>query len=349
MSGKLFKDLMDVIDNEYAGVAEDGLDADVTGFIDTGSYALNLQLSGDMFEGGIPANKVTGIAGAEATGKTYFLLGIMKAFQDKDPDAVCVIFDTEQAISKQLLESRKIDTKRVLIVPVGTVQEFRTQASRVVEHQLSIPESHRKPMLTALDSLGNLSTTKEMTDVIEGSEKKDMTRAQLLRGTFRVLTLKLGQAGIPMIVTNHTYDKVGAMFPTKEMAGGGGLKYAASTIIFLAKAKYKDGKDVIGDIIHSKQYKSRITKPFTVIDTRLSYDKGLDRYYGLVDMAIDAGIFKKVSTKVQVSKDKKVFRKALEKNPEKYFTQEILEQINEKAKGTFCYGSDLELVDEEDE
>merc|ERR1712188_107183 len=121
-------------------------------------------------------------------------------------------------------------------------------------------EPKREPMMFVLDSLGMLSTSKEMEDVANDKQVRDMTKSQLIKGAFRVLTLKLGQAKIPMIVTNHTYDVVGAYIPTKEMGGGSGLKYAASTIIYLSKKKEKDGKEVVGNIIKCKTAKARLTK-----------------------------------------------------------------------------------------
>ena len=110
-----------------------------------------------------------------------------------------------------------------------------------------------------LDSLGMLSTTKEVEDASAGKETRDMTRAQIVKSIFRILSLKLGQAQIPLIVTNHTYDVVGSYMPTKEMGGGSGLKYAASTIIYLSKSKEKDGTEVVGNIIKCKTFKSRFT------------------------------------------------------------------------------------------
>ena len=100
-----------------------------------------------------------------------------------------------------------------------------------------------------------------------------------------MLTLKLGRAGVPLVVTNHTYESMG-LFSTKEMGGGSGLKYAASSIVFLSKKKEKDGTDVIGNIVHCRNYKSRLTVENKMVDVRLTYDKGLDKYYGLLDLAI---------------------------------------------------------------
>jgi hypothetical protein len=165
-----------------------------------------------------------------------------------------------------------------------------------------------------------------------------MTRAQVVKGAFRVLTLKLGRAGVPMIVTNHTYDVIGSMFPQKEMGGGSGLKYAASSIVYLSKKKEKEGTEVVGNIIHCKNAKSRLTVENRVVDVRLSYDKGLDRYYGLLDMALAFGIFKKSSTRVELPNGKTEFGKTINNNPEKYFTEDVMNALEEKAQEYFKYG-----------
>ena len=108
-------------------------------------------------------------------------------------------------------------------------------------------------------------------------------------------------------MTNHTYDVIGSMFPQKEMGGGSGLKYAASSIIYLSKRKEKIGTEVVGNIIHSKTYKSRLTKENQQVDVKLTYKEGLDRHYGLLDLAEEAGIFKKVSTRFETPDGTKVF------------------------------------------
>jgi len=251
------KDIIKETGNEYAGLVSDGIDsADVTSFIDTGSYSFNALLSGTIY-GGMPSNKITAIAGEAATGKTFFALGICKAFLDKDPDAGIIYFESESAISKQMIEARGIDSKRMVIVPVATVQEFRNQSIKILDKYIEQTEKTRKPLMFVLDSLGMLSTTKEMEDTAAGKETRDMTRSQIVKSTFRVLTLKLGRANIPMIMTNHTYDVIGSMFPQKEMGGGSGLKYAASSIIYLSKRKDKEGTEVVGNIIHCKNFKSQ--------------------------------------------------------------------------------------------
>ena len=189
-----------------------------------------------------------------------------------------------------------------------------------------------------LDSLGMLSTTKEVEDTADGKETRDMTRAQVLKAAFRVLTLKLGKAKVPMVVTNHTYDVVGSMFPTKEMGGGSGLKYAASSIIYLSKKKEKDGTEVIGNIVHCKNHKSRITVENKMVDVRLTYNKGLDKYYGLLDLALKYDIFKSVSTRIELPDGTKQYAKTINNDPEKFFTEDIMKQLDECADKEFRYG-----------
>ena len=332
------KDVIKQVGNEYASIVDDGVEAgDVDSFIDTGSYILNALLSGSM-HGGLPANKITAIAGESATGKTYFLMGIVKNFLDSDPNAGVIYFESESAITRNMVVSRGIDPKRMVIFPVTTVQEFRTQALKVLDTYLLQHESERKPMFLCLDSLGMLSTTKEVEDTAEGKETRDMTRAQVLKAAFRVLTLKLGRAKVPMVVTNHTYDVVGSMFPTKEMGGGSGLKYAASSIVYLSRKKEKDGTEVIGHIIHCKNHKSRLTVENKIVDVRLTYDKGLDKYYGLLELAEKHGIFSKVSTRYELPDGSKQFGKTIMNDPSTYFTSEVMEQLENAANGEFRYG-----------
>ena len=322
--------------NKYGSIVADGVDAaDVGGYVDTGSYIFNCLVSGSL-HGGLPNNKITAIAGESATGKTFFALGVCKTFLDNDPEANVVYFESESAITKDMIESRDIDSSRMAILPVTTVQEFRYQALQVLEAYEETGEG--KPLLMCLDSLGMLSTTKEIEDTEAGKETKDMTRAQIVKATFRVLTLKLGKLGVPMIMTNHTYDVVGSMFPQKEMGGGSGLKYAASTIVYLSKKKEKEGTEVVGNIVHCKTYKSRLTKENQMVDVRLSYTKGLDRYYGLLELAVEAGVFSSVSTRIELPDGTKTFGKTINNDPEKYFTPEVMEKLDAFAKEKFTYG-----------
>ena len=131
---------------------------------------------------------------------------------------------------------------------------------------------------------------------------------------------------------------MGSMFPQKEMGGGSGLKYAASSIIYLSKKKEKDGTEVIGNIIHCKNHKSRLTKENKMVDVRLTYDKGLDKYYGLLELAEKYEIFKKVSTRFELPDGSKQFGKTILNDPETYFTKDIMHQLELAANTEFTYG-----------
>jgi len=330
------KDLIKDIGDEYATVASNIDESEQ--YIDSGSYIFNALISGSIY-GGISGNKITAIAGESSTGKTFFSLAVVANFLDSNPNAVCLYFDTESAITRSLLESRNIDTERVVVLNVVTIEEFRTKALQCVDKYLKVDESERQPMMFVLDSLGMLSTEKEITDALADKNVRDMTKSQLVKGAFRMLTLKLGQANVPLIVTNHTYDVIGSYVPTKEMGGGSGLKYAASTIIYLSKTKEKDGKAVIGNIIKAKTAKSRISKENQEVTVRLYYDeRGLDKYYGLLELGELGGLWKNVAGRYEID-GKKVYAKAVLADPDKYFTKEVMDKLDEIAKQHYSYGA----------
>ena len=330
------KDIVKEIGGEYTQLAAD-IDESET-YVDTGSYIFNALVSGSIF-GGVSGNKITAIAGESSTGKTFFSLAVVKNFLDSNPDGYCLYFDTEAAINKSLLESRGIDLTRLVVVNVVTIEDFRGKALKAVDLYLKKPEEERKPCMFVLDSLGMLSTEKEITDALNDKQVRDMTKSQLVKGAFRMITLKLGQANIPMIVTNHTYDVIGSYVPTKEMGGGSGLKYAASTIIYLSKKKEKDGTEVVGNIIKAKTAKSRLSKENKAVEVRLFYDeRGLDRYYGLLELGEIGGLWKNVAGRYEID-GKKVYAKAILKEPEVYFTPEVMEKLDEIAQSEFSYGA----------
>jgi RecA/RadA recombinase len=330
------KEIVKEVGGEYTKLASD-IDETET-YVDTGSYIFNALVSGSVF-GGVSGNKITAIAGESSTGKTFFSLAVVKNFLDTHADGYCLYFDTEAAITKSLLESRGIDTSRLVVVNVVTIEEFRGKALKAVDLYMKKPEGERKPCMFVLDSLGMLSTEKEITDALNDKQVRDMTKSQLVKGAFRMLTLKLGQANIPMIVTNHTYDVIGAYVPTKEMGGGSGLKYAASTIIYLSKKKEKDGTEVIGNIIKAKTAKSRLSKENQDVEVRLYYDeRGLDRYYGLLELGEQAGMWKNVAGRYEIN-GKKLYAKEILKNPDQYFTEEVMQQLDAAAKQQFSYGT----------
>jgi RecA/RadA recombinase len=329
------KNIVKEIGGEYTQLAAE-IDETET-FVDTGSYIFNALVSGSIF-GGVSGNKITAIAGETSTGKTFFSLAVVKNFLDNNPTGYCLYFDTEAAITKSLLDSRGVDTSRLVVINVVTVEEFRTKTLKAVDIYLKKKEDERNPCIFVLDSLGMLSTNKEINDALAEKDTRDMTKAQLIKGAFRMLTLKLGQAKIPMLVTNHTYDSM-SLYGTKQMSGGSGLQYAASTIIYLSKSKEKDGTEVIGNIIRAKTHKSRLSKENQDVEIRLYYDeRGLDRYYGLLELGEIGGLWKNVAGRYEMD-GKKIYAKTILANPEEYFTEEVMQQLDEIARKEFSYGN----------
>jgi RecA/RadA recombinase len=329
------RDIVKEIGGEYTQLASE-IDETET-YVDTGSYIFNALVSGSIF-GGVSGNKITAISGASSTGKTFFALAVVKNFLNTHPDGYCLYFDTESAITKSLLESRGIDTNRLVVVNVVTVEEFRTKTLKAVDIYLKKKEEERKPCIFVLDSLGMLSTNKEINDALAEKDTRDMTKAQLIKGAFRMLTLKLGQAKIPMLVTNHVYANVGGYGAPTVQSGGSGLMYSASTIIELSKSKEKDGTEVIGNIIKAKTFKSRLSKENQQVEIRLFYDeRGLDKYYGLLELGELGEMWKNVAGRYEID-GKKLYAKDILKNIEKYFTPEVMEKLDVIAKGQFSYG-----------
>jgi len=327
-------DLVKEIGGEYTQLASE-IDETET-YVDTGSYIFNALVSGSIF-GGVSGNKITAIAGETSTGKTFFSLAVVKNFLDNNPTGYCLYFDTEAAITKSLLEGRGIDTTRLVVVNVVTIEDFRNKTLKAVDLYLKKSKDERRPCMFVLDSLGMLSTNKEITDTLAEKDTRDMTKAQLIKGAFRMLTLKLGQANIPMIVTNHTYESM-SLYGGKQMSGGSGLMYASSTIVYLSKSKEKDGTEVIGNIIKATTKKSRLSKENKQVEIRLFYDeRGLDKYYGLLELGEIGGLWKNVAGRYEIG-GKKIYGKDILKDVDKYFTPEVMQALDETARKEFSYG-----------
>jgi len=325
--------------------------AEFSSYIDTGSYILNGLFSGKLRGGGWPDNKVLALAGESTTGKTFFMFGVAKCFQDKDPTAGFMLFDTEAATTSAMMRDRGMDADRVIIKEPLTVQDFRTDAMRFLDAYLAIPPAKRPPFMMGLDSLGALSTAKEVADIGEGNDVRDMTRQQLLRGAFRTLRLKLSAAHVPMIVTNHTYAGIGP-YAGQEMSGGGGLKFAADAIAFLSKKKYKEGEEVVGNVIHVTMKKSRVSQENRRVDVLLTYRDGLDRYYGLFDLGKKYGVFTKALDEngksltknraplwLVAGTDERYTEREIYKRPVEVFKDAVMDLLEVAADNEFTYGA----------
>jgi len=344
------KNVQKKLGNSNSSIVSDGIVGDFSGFIDSGSFLLNAVVSGSMYKG-FPDNKISMLAGPAGVGKSFILLTMISRFLQKYSKATVVFFESESAQRKDVMESFGIDCTRVLFVPITTVQELRSQALQVLEEYEKIPEKERveAKLFLCLDSLGNLSTAKEMEDASSGKEVQDMTRAKLIKSTFRVVTLKLGVLGVPFICTNHIYMSQGSMYSQAQTGGGTGPVYNSSSIVMLSKRKEKDGTDFIGNVVHCKMEKSRNTKEGSSIDILINFSTGLSQYYGLLDFAVEFGMVKALGTRYEFPSGEKVFKKEIYKNPMKYFVPELLELIDEKLQNKFLYGSVKNNLEDDEE
>lgn len=335
MNNSFLKKASSSMGDKYASIAADGIVGnEATHMIDTGSYALNALVSGSVF-GGLPSNKRLAFAGETSTGKTFFALESVYHFLNDYPDGNVVYFDTEKAVDEEMLENRGIDKERVLVSQPSTIEEFRTYAVKILDDYAAEGDDAPK-LLFVLDSMGMLSSEAEVSNMSEGKNVRDMQKSQLLKAAFRVLTLRLGLLNVPMIVVGHTYAKIGSFIPGQEIGGGSALKYAADYIITLTKAKLKNSTNQTGSIISATAWKSRKVREGTKVKTHLLFEKGLDRYSGLLEMAEAAELMvKSGKSYVLATTAEKVGSTAIKNNPEKYFTQDMLERLDVWIKENF--------------
>jgi RecA/RadA recombinase len=347
---KLLASLREVSGNEFASLSSEGTLGDSGNFISTGSYLLDMQISGDMFKGLAGASILT-LGGESSTGKTFFSISLINSFLKDHENGIVLIFDSENAINKERLETRGCDLERINYYPVTSLFQFHTEANKILDELNSNYNRGDVEVLIVVDSLGNLPSSKEIADTKKGEQKVDLTRTKEVRSIFRQLTVKLAKLSMRMIVTNHTYANIMSV-GQQVMAGGGGIKYASDTILTLTKSKDK-GSDgtVLGNVITTTAVKARDSKENTKAKHLLSYTHGLHKYYGLIDYAVmdNNGIpWSKKGTKIQIGTDKDsqtYFAKHIYKNASKFFTEDILQKLNTFMKQFYTYGT---IEDEEE-
>jgi len=338
--------------NPYASIARDGLICgDITGYVGTGVFVLNALISGKL-DGGFPKGRVTALAGEKGTGKTFILLKALKEYLDADIENEVIFFESEGAITKDLLEERGLDTERVAIFPVATVEELRNQALVILEDlEVEWNKTKEYPKVTfCLDSLGMLGTLHEFETARTNDNKADMgKRAQLIKSVFRTITLKLSLLQIAMVITNHTYKGMGKYDPTK-MSGGQGLEFAASIIIFLSKSGVKEGgkesesgsekiKNLVGNNITFIVHKGRMTIEGSRAVVGLDFKGGIGRFNGLVEWFVAAGVFKKAGSWYSYGTDRLgQGEKQVYAILPSIISEELISELQPFVEQKFCYG-----------
>lgn len=328
---------------DMMNAASEGTINDIKKYIGSGSYAFNLALSGDMFQGYI-GNKITALSGDSGTGKTLAALAAANDLLENDPNAVVIYIDTEGATDQEQIAALVCDPSRFHHILVNQIEEVSQILLDIAAKQKELPAKEKHQVLIIIDSLGNLTTSKEMNDLTDGNDKVDMTKAKKLAAMFRASTVPLTEAGICTIFTNHVYDTQ-ELYSQKIMKGGKALVYLASTIIEFSKRKDKDGTEVVGNIIRCSAKKARKAKENAVVNMYISYKNGLNRYWGLLELAEEVGFVKRVGNRYEFPDGQKLFLKEIIKEPKKCWTEAHLKVLNEKVKHKFNYGNNDDISD----
>jgi RecA/RadA recombinase len=255
--------------------------------IQTDIPALNIALSGKL-EGGLTPG-LTILAGPSRHFKSMFGLIMVKSYMKRYPESICLFIDSEFGITPDYISTIGIDTDRVLHVPVEHIEQLKFDLVKRLE------EINRgDKVIIFIDSIGNLASKKEVEDALDGKSVADMTRAKTLKGLFRIITPHFATKDIPCIVVNHTYQEQ-ALYPKTIMSGGTGPMYSANTVFFIGKQQEKDGTELAGWNFIINVEKSRYVKEKSKIPVTVTFDGGLSKWSGLLEMALEAKLVVKPS------------------------------------------------------
>jgi RecA/RadA recombinase len=249
--------------------------------IPTAVPAINIALSGKL-DGGLTPG-LTMWAGPSKHFKTAFSLLMAKSYLDKYPDAALLFYDSEFGTPQSYFDSFGIDTERVLHTPLTDIEELKFD----IMQQLTKVE-RGEHLIIVIDSIGNLASKKEVEDALEGKSVADMSRAKQVKSLFRMVTPHLTMKDIPMIVVNHTYKEIG-MFPKDIVGGGTGSYYSADNIFIIGRQQEKEGTEITGYNFIINVEKSRYVKEKSKIPVSVSFDGGISRWSGLLDIALESG------------------------------------------------------------
>ena len=297
---KKLQEVFDTLDESpYATFLSENALSNIDTWYDTGSYALNAIISGKLKDGGVPKGRVIIFAGETGTGKTLLINKILGLAQKQGISPV--IFDSEFAVDAESAKNVGLDPEKTKYVPVDTVEGLRNTISKFLDK--IIENNLQGKFIISIDSLGNLSSEKEQQDIIKDKTASDMgSRAKGIKSLLRTLTLKAGQAGVTVLISNHTYADPVSLYPSliKNQSGGSGPLYMASVIVQLAKKNEKsesddqeilpEAKNYSGATLRALTVKNRFVPPFLETSLYLNFLNGLDKYSGLFDMAVNHNI-----------------------------------------------------------
>lgn len=249
--------------------------------VPTSVPVINVALSGRV-DGGMAAGLLV-LAGPSRHFKTSFALLMAKAYMDKYPKSICLFYDSEFGAPQAYFESFGIDTERVLHTPITDVEVLKFD---IMQQLKGIEKGER--VIIVVDSIGNLASKKEVEDALEGKSVADMTRAKAMKSLFRMVTPHLTLKDLPMVVVNHTYKEIG-LFPKDIVSGGTGVMLSADNVWIIGRQQDKEGTEVIGYRFIINIEKSRFVKEKSKIPIEVTFDGGISKWSGLLDIGIESG------------------------------------------------------------
>jgi len=250
-------------------------------YVDTGVPMMNVALSGKL-DGGL-SNGLTVLAGPSKHFKTSFALKMAAAYMEAKPDSVLLFYDSEFGSPQSYFEGFGIDTTRVLHTPVSDAEELKFDLVSQLDNM-----DKEDDVIIIIDSIGNLASKKELEDAMNEKSVADMSRAKALKGLFRMVTPYLSMKDIPLLAINHTYKEIG-LYPKDVVGGGTGIYYSANNIWIIGRRQNKSGTEVEGYDFVIKVEKSRFVKEQSKIPITVSWEGGIDKYSGLLDVALASG------------------------------------------------------------
>ena len=349
---KEIDDVLSIIDksNPYASFLNESALSNVDGWLDTGSMVLNGIVSGSLF-GGIPKNRMTLLAGPSMTGKSFILQKILANAQKEG--LTPVIFDSENAIDKDGAEALGLDVSKVKYVPVFSIEECR---NTIFDFLTKVKEQGQEgKFIIAIDSLGNMESQLQINRQIKGNVSADMgSRAKAMKSLLRTLTQLSGLTKTTILATNHIYEDPSAMFPSlvKAMPGGTATVYLPSVTIQLARKPVKEDKNTDGKlaalqksysgvILRALTVKNRFVKQYLQGEMYLSFERGLNKYYGLLDLAVGLGAVIQSGATYRLPDDTKLGYYSKWKDDTELWDNTIVPVIEEKIKSEWKYGNKI--------
>jgi len=324
-------------------------------WIDTGSYALNVIISGSLHKG-IPAGRIVGFSGPSMAGKTLIMNKIMANAQKKG--YIAVIWDSEVAVDKKSAENIGMDPARTKYYPVETIEDCRNQICTFLDNVIKADDPELK-FIVSIDSLGNLASAKEIRDTASGKDASDVgQRAKAIKSMMRVLTYKAAKARVPILFSNHIYESM-EMFPTlvKTQSGGKGPVYLASVLVQLSTKNEKVtdnpneqsiaiAHNISGVTLGALTIKNRFIPNYLKTELYLNFKSGLDKHAGLFEIAEAFEVLQKPGRTVMFKGESVGYRKDVEKNPE--FWAKVMPELENVLQQKLCYGG-TDTVDIEEE